>query len=115
MKDAKTQPQIDAARELRKVVGGDVWLHGLGWGLRKDGKHPNELVDALHQNPSLLDSIDYSTPAQMTTSPAHAIDTGEEMSSLQAAQIGTWLIRDLRRVSPYAERDTQQQGLEAFQ
>ena len=115
LKDAKTQRQIHAAQNLREVAGDGVCLHGLGWGLRKNGKHPNELVEALHNNPKLLDSIDYSTPAQMTTSPNYDIDTGEEMCSLQAAQIGTWLVRDLRRVTPFPDVNQDQSELQAFQ
>jgi hypothetical protein len=106
LKDARTQDQIGAARGLREFAGSDIWIHGLGWGLRKNGNQPNELVSAIHDSPDLIDSIDYSTPAHETTVPRHSIDSGEEYCSLQAAEIGTWLIRDLRRVSPHANIDS---------
>jgi len=115
LKDAPTPEQIQAAEQLRAVAGDDVWLHGLGWGLRKNGTKPNELVEALHENPALIDSIDYSTPAQETAVASDAIDSGEECTSIQAAEIGTWLIRDLRRVSPYAEIDGEQATLGGFE
>jgi len=114
LKDAKPTEQVGAAQRFQESVD-DVWVHGLGWGLRNMAGDPNKLVAALHDTPELIDSVDYSTPAHETKTPAHSIDSGEEFSSIQAAEIGTWLIRDLRRVSPYATVKTNQTELEVYQ
>jgi len=83
--------RVEASKEVRSVAP-DAWVHGLGWGAR-DG-----LVSALHKNPNLIDSVDYSTPMQTAI---RGVDPGDERMSVQAARAGAQLIEDLRRFSPY--------------
>lgn len=91
LKDEKDdQKRIQAAQSVRDIAGDDIHLHGLGWGPR-DG-----LVAAVHDNPSLIDSIDYSTPVQ---SSIEALP-GDERMSVTAMQAATRLVKDLRRLTP---------------
>lgn len=50
--------RIDALLDFREAVGEGPVAHGLGWGLDDD------LVAALRDEPTLLDSVDNSSPAQ---------------------------------------------------
>lgn len=111
IKDWPAQDQIEAVQSVRGRAGDDVHIHGLGIGVS------DELVDAVHDNPVLLDSIDYSTPMQ--SSMDGTIDAGKERMSVVSARAGARLVEDLRKVSPYlAEptpedlRDTEQVGLD---
>lgn len=84
--DAK---KINAARSVRNIAP-DIELHGLGFGIT------DKLASEIRDNPSLLDSIDYSTPAQ------NAIPNttrGEERLSSVAAQAGAELIEHTRKIS----------------
>lgn len=94
-KEPTDQPRIDAAKTVRDIAGYDIHLHGLGWGAR------DELVEAVHTDPGLLDSVDYSTPVQSATEAM----AGTERMSVTAAYAGARLIRDLRRVSPNVDFD----------
>jgi len=114
LKDADTDaPRIEAAQTVRELAGTDVHLHGLGWGVR------DELMNALHSNPQLLDSVDYSSPVQSNT---HAVP-GDERMTVTAAEAGAQLIRDLRRASPHVDfnpnpeslRASGQSGFEVYQ
>lgn len=97
LKDAPDLARIDAAESVREVVGPDVHVHGFGWG-------PNDtLAAAIRDRPGLLDSLDYSTPAQ------DAIHTdataGSEVQSVYAAYAGYRLVHDLREVTPHPDHD----------
>ncbi|WP_058365734.1 hypothetical protein [Haloparvum sedimenti] len=83
--------RVEAARCVRNEAP-RAWLHGLGWGAT------DAVVAAVHENPDLLDSVDYSTPMQTAIA---GVDAGAERMSVQAAKAGAQLIEDLRRFSPH--------------
>jgi hypothetical protein len=93
LKDASASDhrRVDAARAVRDTAP-DAWIHGLGWGATEG------VVAALHDDPQLLDSVDYSTPMQTAI---QEVDVGDERMSVQAARAGARLIEDLRRFSPH--------------
>ena len=93
--------RIKAAKEVREIAGNDIHLHGLGWGVT-DG-----LASELHQNPTLLDSIDYSTPIQSNTD----AKAGDERMSVVAMKAGTRLVEDLRKVTPNVEYGKMSMGM----
>lgn len=97
--------RIEAARTVRDVAGYNIHLHGLGWGIG------NQLAGAIHNNPDLLDSVDYSTPIQSNTD----AEAGDERASVTAMGAATRLVRDLRRVTPNVDMEyTDQSGLDGF-
>ncbi|WP_440769912.1 hypothetical protein [Natronorubrum sp. DTA28] len=55
---AAPEERIDGLLEFRSEIGGDPTAHGLGWGL------DDELVATLREEPTLLDSVDNSSPSQ---------------------------------------------------
>lgn len=83
--------RVDAARSVREAAP-NAWIHGLGWGATE------AVVAALHEDPDLLDSVDYSTPMQTAIA---GVDAGDERMSVQAAKAGAKLIEDLRRFTPH--------------
>jgi len=103
VKDASDTEKIVAAKAVRAVAGPDLHIHGLGFGVT------DRVVDAVRTQPELLDSIDYSTPVQNANS--RAVEAGKERMSVVASRASATLIEDLRRISPYAEYDTEQQTL----
>jgi hypothetical protein len=110
LKDAPDSARIRAAREIRQAVGDGAHVHGFGWG------PTDELARAIRREPSLLDSLDYSTPVR---SIPIDVTPGKERKSVTAAYAGARLVSDLREVSPYADsgspeelRDNDQQGLD---
>lgn len=113
VKDSGDETRVEAARAVREAAGPDVWLHGLGYGAT-DG-----IVEAVQEQPGLLDSIDYSTPVQnANTTDVHP---GKERMSVVAARAAATLIEDLRKFSPYAKqpepedlRSTGQTGVDQF-
>lgn len=58
LKNANPKKRISEAEDLRAVIGDEPILHGLGWGLS------DTLVEALRENPQLIDSVDNSGPSQ---------------------------------------------------
>ena len=97
--------RIEAARTVRDVAGDDIHLHGLGWGIG------DQLAGAIHDNPDLLDSVDYSTPIQSNTD----AEPGAERASVTAMGAGMRLVRDLRRVTPNVDMGySNQSGLDGF-
>jgi len=110
VKDSGDKVRVEAAKAVREAAGPDVYIHGLGYGAT-DG-----IVRAVHENPNLLDSVDYSTPLQSSIT---GIDPGEERMSVVAARAGAQLVEDLRKFSPYIKdpepkdlRATGQAGLD---
>jgi len=100
LKDGRPIERLKAARELRQAVGDDIWIHGFGWGV-------NGIADAIRDNPTLLDSIDYSTPMQDATMAGSA---GDERMSVVAMEAAQKLIQDLREVSKYPNETATQQA-----
>jgi len=91
LKDASDYRRIEAAKSFRDYAKNDVHVHGFGWGPTE------ELAAAIRETPTLLDSVDYSTPVRnipASTTP------GDEVMSVQAAYAGARLVRDLREVTP---------------
>lgn len=105
VKDAPDPTKVRAAKSVRAAAGPNVHLHGLGFGAT------DPIVTAVRDNPSLLDSLDYSTPVQNAN--CRDVDAGKERMSVVASRAAATLIEDLRRFSPYPEHDeqTQQQTL----
>jgi len=107
MKDKSKREQIAATKSLRAVAGESVELHGLGFTLSNYDGSPNQWVSAINENPNLLDSMDTSSYLQQVMMNEYAVDDGKERRSVDCMQIGTMLVRDLRRISTFAEPDTQ--------
>lgn len=84
------QRKIKATRTVRETLGPDATIHGLGFGIT------DELATEIRSNPTLLDSIDYSTPAQDCIGD---FENGQERLSSVAASAGATLIEDIRKVS----------------
>jgi len=97
LKDASDHARVQAAKRFRDAAGYCVHLHGFGWG-PTDG-----LASEIRPRPDLLDSVDYSTPCRGMPVP---VASGDEIMSVQAAYAGARLVRDLRRVSPLANAET---------
>jgi len=106
LKDATDTKRIEAAREVRRVAP-DVHLHGFGWGPR------GGLASAIRETPSMLDSLDYSSPVQ--NAPYETSTSGDERKSVTAAYAAYELIRDLREVTTHVDADEAQSGFELFQ
>jgi len=85
--------RVEAARAVRDVTP-NAWIHGLGWGAT-DG-----VVAAVHDEPGLLDSVDYSTPMQSTID---GVAKGSERMSVSAMRSATQLVTDLRMFSPHID------------
>lgn len=98
VKDAGDDARLQAARDVRRVAGDDVHLHGLGYGLTDD------IVAAIRDDPGLLDSLDYSSPMQ--TGLDGTVAPGEERMSVAAMRAAAQLVEDLRLVSPFATDPT---------
>lgn len=93
---ASDRKRIEAAKTVRAMAG-DIHLHGLGWGISDD------LARAIHKNPRLIDSVDYSTPLQSNTDAM----PGKERMSVVAMKAATRLVSDLRKVTPNVNLETQ--------
>jgi len=92
LKDAKENQKLTAATELRRVAGDDTYIHGLGWGAS------DQLIEAVRDDPSLLDSID----AQTEGIEANVMDVwpGPEQSTPKAVFILGRMLEKCRRMSP---------------
>jgi hypothetical protein len=106
MKDSTGHEKIESARNLRDVTGEDAHIHGLGYGVT------DKLAAALDANPSLLDSIDSSTPVQSNISTDRA--NGDERLSVVAAHAGAKLIEDVRKLSSLTETQPTPTTLNSF-
>jgi len=102
VKDEPTAVKVDAARRLRTVIGDDAHLHGLGVGVTP------AFAAVVKQDPALFDSIDNST-AMQNARVSDLAGTPEKMSVVAARGTATRL-RNLRRLTPYADEkcDTHQ-------
>jgi len=96
LKGGSDAARIDAAQTVRRIAP-DAHLHGFGWGPTED------LAAAIRATPSLLDSMDYSTPCR---SIPVDMTPGDERKSVTAAYAGARLVRDLREVSPHPDEVT---------
>lgn len=91
LKDCNSDPKkIKAARSVREVAPEDTTLHGLGFGIT------DQLASAIRDSPNLLDSLDYSTPAQTSITDTMS---GDQRLCTVAARAGAQLIEDIRKVS----------------
>lgn len=95
VKDADDHTRIKAARTVRNAAGSDVHLHGLGYGAT------DAIVQAVRDDPGLLDSIDYSTPIQNAN--GRDVAPGKERMSVVASRAAATLIEDLRKFSEYPD------------
>jgi len=96
LKDGSDAARVRGARDFRDAFGDTHHVHGFGWG-------PTEgIAAAIRETPSLLDSLDYSTPIQNNKRP-EGTTPGTEIKSVQAAYAAARLIRDLREVSDYPD------------
>lgn len=95
LKGGSDSERIQAAKNVRQVTGIDVHIHGFGWGPRGD------MAAEIRQTPTLLDSVDYSTPMQ--TAINTEMTPGDERMSVQAAYAGYRLVRDLREITSHPD------------
>lgn len=58
MRDMNPEDQLRHLKQFRDVAGDNAYVHGFGLGASRD------MILALRDNPSLLDSVDFSTPQQ---------------------------------------------------
>lgn len=111
VKDSGDDIKIDGAKAVRDRAGPDVHIHGLGFGMT------DTMVQAIQDQPGLLDSVDYSTPVQNAIN--YPTEAGEERMSVVAAQACAQLVEDLRSVSSFVKqpepedlRESGQSGLD---
>lgn len=95
VKDSGDEAKIAGARAVRNLAGPEVHIHGLGFGVT------DRLVDAVREEPGLLDSLDYSTPVQNAMD--GSIDAGDERMSVVASRAASQLIEDCRRLTPFVD------------
>jgi hypothetical protein len=93
LKDATVSERITASHTLRDAVGGDVWIHGFGWGVK------GNMAAEIRSHPNLLDSLDYSTPMQSVSYESY--ENGEESMSVAAMHAATQLVTDLRSCTEF--------------
>lgn len=105
--NSSTREQVEAARAVRNASGSDIWLHGLGYGLEtpRNRYGPKSLVYTLNEHPTLLDSLDYSTPAQRALNQPHT--AGQHRSLPIAAYSGYVLLEVARLLSPATDLTSQ--------
>lgn len=105
LKDASDAARVEGAKLFRDAFGTDAHLHGFGWGPTP------ELAAAIRSEPTLLDSLDYSTPVR---NPPSKVTPGDERMSVLAAYAGARLVRDLREVSTHPDQpDTDVNALQS--
>lgn len=92
LKDARESRKVEAAQQLRRFAGDDVYIHGLGWGASET------LVSAIRNHPDLLNSIDARTEGVEANS--MDIWPGEERSTPLAVFTLARLLEKCRRMSP---------------
>lgn len=96
LKDSTPHTRLEAATNFREQCGYDMWLHGFGWGVAGD------VAQEIRCKPDLLDSVDYSTPMQ---SADYSVGSpGAERMSVAAMQAAAKLVKDLREVSSYPDK-----------
>lgn len=95
VKDAGDTAKLEGSKDVRANAGPDAHIHGLGFGMT------DTMVQAIQDQPGLLDSVDYSTPVQNAINyPATA---GEERMSVVSARACAQLVEDLRDVSSFVK------------
>ena len=92
VKNEPAAEKIRVARDIRRYVGDDVWIHGLGFGATP------ELVLEIRENPTLLDSIDAQTP--FASENTKDMWPGQERMSPVALRSLANLIEKCRRMTP---------------
>jgi len=109
VKDKPASEKVRIAQKVRDAVGANVWVHGLGFGATP------EVVQAVRENPDLLDSIDAQTP--FATENDQNVWPGTERMSPVALRSQANLIEKCRRMSPELTEDpnANQTGLGAYQ
>lgn len=93
VKDETAAIKVDSTKALREVAGGDVHIHGLGFGVTE------HLARAVRNDPAMLDSIDNAT--SMSNSVSNLEGTEEKMT-IAAARATADRLRALRALTPYA-------------
>ncbi|UBF23311.1 DpdA [Halorubrum tailed virus 29] len=96
LKDARPNQRLTAAGSLRDATGPDAWIHGFGWGV-------TGIASKIRENPNLLDSLDYSTPLQQSV--ISDCTPGKERMSVTAMGAAKRLVKDLREVSEYPDKE----------
>lgn len=95
LKDASDAKRILELRKFRSAIGDEAHIHGFGWGPSE------EIASEIRQTPSIIDSLDYSTPIRNTP---ERVTPGDEIMSVQASYAYARLVRDLREVSPHPKQ-----------
>lgn len=94
IKDESMAKKLEYIKDFRESVGPEPHLHGFGMGVS------DQLARSLHDNPELIDSVDYTTPLQTSIM---GIDSGEDRMTVVATRAAAKLVEDLRKVTPRAE------------
>ncbi|WP_259518581.1 hypothetical protein [Halanaeroarchaeum sp. HSR-CO] len=108
LKDAPTSQRVDSLLEFREAVGAEPEVHGLGWGL------DDELVSAVREEPTLLDSVDNSTLSQALRNgrivdkrwqarPFGVVDEGQYQNTTMGAFEFACLVQATHRMTRFNE------------
>jgi hypothetical protein len=107
---ADPERQLEAIREFRDAAGPYPYAHGLGLGASLT------LIRALRDNPTLLDSLDLSTPEQVIRGEKlpdktwiqkeHQYPTGEDSSTVRAAFASAVALQLNYMLSPLCSDET---------
>lgn len=92
VKDKPASEKVRITQQVRDAVGDRVWIHGLGYGATP------EVVRAVRNNPTLLDSMDAQTP--LATANDDRVWPGTERMSPVALRSLANLIEACRRMTP---------------
>lgn len=106
--NAEPARRIDELLAFRSEAGPDVVAHGLGWGL------DDELVATLREEPSLLDSVDNSTPQNALRNgrivdkhwqsrPFAVVNEGQYQNMTMGIFEFASLVQAVHRLTPYNE------------
>lgn len=103
LKDKSPSQKISAAEKVRREVGSDVTIHGLGWG------PTDKLVKAVNRNPGLIDSIDAATAVH--TARHMDISPGVGNFTVRGAHTIGYLLESARQMSPLTESEFADQAM----
>jgi len=108
VKDEPAKVKVNAAKKVRRAVGDDTYVHGLGYGATE------EIVQAVRENPKLLDSIDSQTSMSSALN-NHEYWNGDDVTTATACHLEGYLVEKCRRMSRLTkspmETDKKRNGL----
>lgn len=111
LKNASSQDQIRAMQSIRRVAGYEPYIHGFGFGAAPD------ILDALRENPALIDSVDFSTPqdhtrrARTAGHPRIPVRTGLVGGSDQATTTARQMEAEMTELARYLNPDKAEEDI----